>query len=385
MEYKCKVCGGELQFNPELGKLCCPYCGSEYDMADYEEHTHDHEHDHNDHHEHEQAKTVDIQPEEEFGEFEGRNAKEAGYVKATDDSTDIQEDLVVFSCPHCGAELVTDKDTIATKCVFCQTPMVIEKQTSGKFKPQMVIPFEVSKKQIGDLYEEYIKTKPFYPPEYSRANVIEKIKAIYLPFWLFDMKMSGYANAQGERTMTHTIGDWIVTDHFVYAVDRQGNQAFRKIPVIASSKTPKNAMDSLEPFDYSKLVAYNPGYLSGFLAQRYDLDEHKTGEISSQRASTTYEEALRSTMSGYQALRITRYDAKPLKENATYALLPTYLLFMDYDNDEDKLIAINGQTGKIVGNIPVDPAKRNRYFFTHAVLYLVIVEVLLFAAFMFIG
>lgn len=362
MEYKCKVCGGELRFEPELGKLRCPFCGTEYEMDEYADHANLHDHDHD--------------------ADQGRQAKDAGFAQATDDSTDIQEDLVVFSCPHCGAELVTDKDTIASKCVFCQTPMVIDQQASGKFKPQMVIPFEVDKKQIEDLYEQYIQTKPFYPPEYSKANVIEKIKGIYLPFWMFDLNLSGFVQAQGERTMTHTIGDWIVTDHFVYQIDRKGKQAFDRIPVIASSKTPKDAMDALEPFDYSKMVQYNPGYLPGFLAQRYDLDERKTFEVSNERAQVTYQQSMTDTMAGYEMLQITNEQIKPVLQGTNYTLCPVYLLFMDYDHDEDKLIAINGQTGKIVGNIPIDKKKRNRYFITRSLLACVVIEALIFAGFM---
>lgn len=362
MEYKCKVCGGQVRYEPELGKLRCPFCGTEYEMDEYADHEHVHE--------------------PEPAADQGVQAKEAGFVKATDDSTDIQDDLVVFSCPHCGAELVTDKDTIASKCVFCQTPMVIEQQVSGKFKPQMVIPFEVDKKQIEDLYEQYIKTKPFYPPEYSKANVIEKIKGIYLPFWMFDLKLSGFVQAEGERTMSRTTGDWIITDHFVYQINRRGKQVFDNIPVIASSKTPKDAMDAIEPFDYSKMVQYNPGYLPGFLAQRYDLDERKTFEISNERAQATYQQAMTDTMAGYQMLRITNAQVKPTVQDASYTLCPVYLLFMDYDHDEDKLIAINGQTGKIVGNIPIDTQKRNRYFVTRSIVASVIIEVIIFAAFM---
>lgn len=362
MEYKCKVCGGELRFEPELGKLRCPFCGTEYEMDEYDDHHHEH---------------ADLQDANQ-----GRKAREAGFSKATDDSTDIQEDLVVFSCPHCGAELVTDKDTIASKCVFCQSPMVIEQQISGQFKPQMVIPFEVDKKQIEKIYEEYIQTKPFYPEEYSKANVIEKIKGVYLPFWMFDLKLSGSVQAKGERTASRTIGDWIVTTHYVYQVERKGHQDFDNIPVIASSKTPKDAMDAIEPFDYSKMVEYNSGYLPGFLAQRYDLDEEKTFDISNKRAQTTYQQAMEATMLGYQTLQVTNAQIKPELKDASYTLCPVYLLFMDYDHDEDKLIAINGQTGKIVGNVPVDQTKRNRYFFTRSLMVLVLVELLIFAGFM---
>ncbi len=376
MEYKCRNCGGELHYEPSINKLKCDFCGSTYDLSEYEtqpeipaDHDHHHDHDHNHDHSADQIPAADLLHSDME---EPRKASEAGFAKATDDSTEIQEDLVVYSCPHCGAEVVTDKDTVATACVFCGTPMVIDTQIKGQFKPDSVIPFTVDKKKIEEIYENYIKDKPFYPPEYSKANVIEKIKAIYLPFWLFDVNMTGELHASGEHTTTIPYGEWIVTNHYVYDILRAGNQKYHKVPVIASTKTPKDAMDSIEPFDYSRLVPYNSGYLPGYMAQRYDRDASQTAEFSKGRAENSFQSAMMSTMTGYQGLHLTSSNIRPSDIKSTYALLPAYLLFMDYDNDEDKLIAINGQTGKVVGNIPVDKHKRNRYFLRWFLIFCVI-------------
>lgn len=350
MEYKCKNCGGELHYDPNIGKLKCDFCGSTYDLSEYQEMD---------------AETIPGTPEIHAHEA----VINGGYTKAMDDSTDIKEDLTVFQCPHCGAEIVTDKDTVATQCIFCHTPMVIDEQAQGKFRPAKVLPFEVDKKQIEQLYENYIKGKPFYPPEYSKANVIDKIRAIYLPFWLFDLTMAGEVNATGEHTQTFTSGQYIVTNHQVYAINREGSMGFHKIPVIGSSKTPKDAMDSIEPFDYSKLQDYNPGYLPGYLAQRYDLDSKATQQFSQSRAEETFNHAMMNTMMGYEGLVPAGKNFYASSIHADYVLLPSYLLFMDYDNNEDKLIAVNGQTGKIAGNIPVDKHKRNRFFITRFSLF----------------
>lgn len=340
MDYKCSNCGGELRFDPTIGKLRCDFCGSTYDLSEYEN---PHEHDHD------QERAT---PE----------AETPRYARATDDSTDVKEDLVAFVCPHCAAEVITDKDTVATKCVFCGTPMVIEEQLEGSFTPSRVIPFEVDKKRIADLYEQYIRTKPFYPPEYSKANVIQKIKAIYLPFWLFDLRMNGQLHATGETTSTFTTGKWIITTHNVYDLYRDGSMDFEKIPAIASSKTPRDAMDALEPYDYSRLKVWNPGYLAGYLASRYDLDNDHNLEIARKRAESSFNVAMTGTLGGYEALHITGGQMQHANVRPEYVLMPAYMLFMDYDGDADKLIAINGQTGKIVGNVPVDRKKATRFF-----------------------
>lgn len=335
MDYKCKNCGGELHFDPKIAKLKCDFCGNEYELSEYESppaHPDEHDHDHEQEH------------------------------QSSDSQAGQKEDLASFTCQHCGAQVVADKDTVATSCVFCGTPMVLDAQMKGAFRPSRVIPFEVDKKQIEDLYESYIRTKPFYPPEYSKAKVIEKIKAVYLPFWLYDMTFEGGLKATGEHVSSFRQGDWIVTTHKVFDIAREGQMRFIKVPTIASSKTPRNAMDALEPFRYEKLAPYNNGYLPGFVAQRYDRDEHQCQSKAANRAKQSFDSALKGTILGYSNVRIYNNQADLAAVDPEYVLLPAYLLFMDYDHDEDKLIAINGQTGKIVGNVPVDAHKRNRFF-----------------------
>lgn len=349
MDYKCKNCGGELAFDPASGKLKCKFCDTIYDLSEYED-----------------------QPAKPPVFKEDNIAVEKGFDKATDDTTDVKEDLRLYQCSNCGAELVTDKTTTATSCVFCNHPMVLQDEMQGEFKPELVIPFAVDKRQIEDLYEAYISTKPFYPDEYSKANVIEKIKAVYLPFWLFDLHSSGTMNATGEILHTRTTHDWIITEHEVFALDRAGSMEFNDIPVIASSKTPKNAMDAIEPFDYSKMVPFNKGYLPGFLAERWDKPQEACQDTAKFRAGNTMESSLASTLGAYSNLKVHQQNIQNSLTDGSYALLPAYVLFMDYDNDEDKLIAINGQTGKVAGNIPVDPKKRNGFFLkTFLILWLV--------------
>ncbi len=417
MLYKCKNCGGELHFDPSLGKLKCDYCDAVYDLSDYQndiqdedqdahlEGYHDHIHQekttagysdglnetsfegeysdkslHEDrhHHDHSHAGAA-VQSAETLESYAGEQALEKGFDQATDDTTDVAEDLRYYQCPHCGAEVVTDKSTTATSCVFCNTPLILQENMQGTFRPASLIPFEIDRKQVGELYEKYIAKKPFYPDEYSLSNVIEKVKAVYLPFWLFDTHTSGSLEATGERTMTHTMGDWIITEHDVFSLQRAGEMDFFRIPVIASRKTPRDAMDSIEPYDYSRLVEFNAGYLPGFLAERYDLSSDQLRDVIHERARQTFDQRLTSTLSGFSSVRMVDGHMHHNDLMTTYVLLPAYILFMDYDRDEDALIAINGQTGRIAGNIPVDKKKMWRYAITRFVLLFVIIELIVLA------
>lgn len=365
MLYKCKNCGGELHFDPNIGKLKCDFCDAVYDISEYENQVPSHSHDGEPVH-------PQVIPEAEEPQA-GRSAIEAGFDKATDDSTEVKSDLRLYQCPHCGAEVVTDKTTTATNCVFCNTPLVLQENMTGEFAPDAVIPFEVDRKQIERIYEDYIRTKPFYPNEYSKANVIEKIKAVYLPFWLYSTKTKGALQATGERTSTFTTRDWIVTNHDVFDLERAGSMNFSRIPAIASSKTPTEAMDSIEPFNYEKLVDFNTGYLPGFMAERYDIRSKEMAQSAHERAAQTFQNQMNNTMSGYSSVHVLNGTMDHEDLEPVYAMMPAYILFMDYDNDEDKLIAINGQTGKIAGNIPVDKKKRNLFFLKWmAILWIVL-------------
>lgn len=371
MLYKCKNCGGELHFDPEIGKLKCDYCDSVYDVSEYEPNS--------DVDLNEASETIEqyVTPNEEA--LNTRKALDAGFEEATDDTTDHKEDLRLYQCPHCGAEVVTDKTTAATTCIFCQTPLMLQENMSGSFEPEWIIPFEIEPSQVKTLYQEYIRSKPFYPPEYAPANVIKKIKAVYLPFFLHDTNTSGQVQATGERTFTHTHGDWIITEHDVFELSRGGQMHFEKVPAIASSKTPRDAMDSIEPFDYSKMKPFSTGYLPGFLAERYDVGFEQLIDSVHQRIAHSFDAKLMSTMNGYSSIKVQGGTMNHEDGHTGYVLLPAYILFMDYDKDEDALIAINGQTGKIVGNIPVDKKKMIRYAIIHFILNWLILLVIAMA------
>lgn len=357
MLYKCKNCGGELHFDPAIGKLKCEFCDAVYDVSEYEN----------------QVPSPKTEPAASPVSGPGQMPEER--LQASDDSTEISGDLRIFRCPHCAAEVVTDKDTVATTCVFCNTPLVLAGQMEGGFMPEQLLPFTLSKEQLAGLYEKYIAGKPFYPPAYSKANVIRKIRAVYLPFWLMDSRGDGSLQGIGEKTWTRQTDKWIITEHDVFSFHVEGSLDFSRVPVIASAKTPRNAVEALEPFDYSQLVPFNTGYLPGFLASRYDLDANACQPVAGKRMKASFEQAMLGQVDGLQGVQIQDgyFNLQPVKSH--YVLLPVYLLFMDYDKGEDSLIAVNGQTGKIVGTIPVDKHKRSRYF----LLWFVLLWLALFA------
>ena len=343
--YRCPACGGELEWSPAIQKLRCPYCGSEFDESLFDQ------------------KEEGIGQELDNNEYEtGQDAAEAGYDSAsdaTDDSNINPQDLRVYKCQTCGAEIVTDKTTMATSCAFCNSPVVLTEQLDTKFRPKWILPFRVERKQVEQIYLNYVKSRPFTPSEFTSRAQIEKIKGIYIPFWMYHMNLMAFMEARGETVTTTKDRKYVYTHHNVFHIVREGTLTIDKLPVDASSKTPNDAMDSIEPFDYSDLQPFRMSYMAGFLAERYDEDMDLCRKRAMVRAENTIEQKLAATVSGYSSLQVLsrKLDLQPgTRVRADYAMLPVYLLFTRYQG-KSYLFAVNGQTGKAVGDVPISKAK----------------------------
>lgn len=347
--YKCPSCGGDLEWSPKDQKLKCPYCGSVYDLSVFEK--------------------QDSQTEQELDRHEyqrGENAAEKGYdssADATDDSSIDPRDLRVYRCSVCGAEVVTDKTTIATECAFCGNPVVLTEQLDTKFRPKWIIPFNIPREQVGGIYRNYVKTRPFTPANFRSEATVGRIKGVYVPFWMYRMNMQGNIRARGERVFTREDARYIYTTHQVFSIERGGSLQINDLPVDASTKAPDDAMDSVEPFDYGKKKEFRMPYMAGFLAERYDQDAKECYDRALRRSSATMEEELRSTIRDYASVTVTDRNIREADNtiNADYALLPVYLLPVKY-KDKDYLFAINGQTGKITGNVPISGGRAAGFF-----------------------
>lgn len=339
--YRCKVCGGDLGWDPTAQKWKCKYCDTEFDLKDMEE----------------EGKT---ELHEETYE-KGKAAAEFGHTQATDDTGVDPQDLRMYKCRYCGAEVITDKNTAATFCVYCNNPIVLEEQLVNGFEPEYVIPFKNTKKQVMEKYLAFIK-KPFTPNSFMSEEHVEKIKGVYIPFWLYDARVSGEVQAECENIRRTRSGNIETTHHKVYEVKRGGKLEFDHIPVDASSKTDNHMMDSIEPYLFKEIQKFEMPYLAGFMAERYDEDDKTCYPRAKDRAIHTMRTKLTNSIKGYDRTKV-KADNLHLEDcQGHYALLPVWLLYSQYQG-KNYTFAMNGQTGKMVGDIPIDNAKRLRYFF----------------------
>lgn len=351
--YQCPACTGPLHYSAKSGKLACDYCGSSFDVAEIEalyarKET-----------EAAAAKQA-ADAKAEAAQAAKAEAAEAAAASGGWDTSDLSRDwgaeadgLRVYSCPSCGAELICDQSTAATACPYCGNPAIVPGQFSGALRPDYILPFRLSKDDAVQALRAHYKGKPFLPRSFTSANHIEQIQGVYVPFWLFDGGAEGAASYRASNTNVFETGDYEITETRHYHVVRAGSLAFEKIPVDASSKMPDDHMDSIEPFDYAQLRPFSTAYLPGYLADKYDVTIDDSRDRADTRCRETLAQALRDTVTGYGACVTEREDIALRRSKVHYALLPVWMLSTKW-HGQDFLFAMNGQTGKLVGDLPTD-------------------------------
>lgn len=351
--YQCPACTGPLHYSAKSGKLACDYCGSSFDVAEIEALYARKEAE-------AAAAKQAADAKAEAAQAAKAEAAEAAAASGGWDTSDLSRDwgaeadgLRVYSCPSCGAELICDQSTAATACPYCGNPAIVPGQFSGALRPDYILPFRLSKDDAVQALRAHYKGKPFLPRSFTSANHIEQIQGVYVPFWLFDGGAEGAASYRASNTNVFETGDYEITETRHYHVVRAGSLAFEKIPVDASSKMPDDHMDSIEPFDYAQLRPFSTAYLPGYLADKYDVTIDDSRDRADTRCRETLAQALRDTVTGYGACVTEREDIALRRGKMHYALLPVWMLSTKW-RGQDFLFAMNGQTGKLVGDLPTD-------------------------------
>ncbi|MBE6647898.1 MAG: hypothetical protein E7614_00070 [Ruminococcaceae bacterium] len=335
MEYKCPCCGGSIEFQSSIQKMKCPYCDTEFEM--------------------ETLKSYDnVLNDSKEDEMTWQTSEKSTF--AEDDN-----DLSVYVCNSCGGEIVTENVTVATNCPFCDNPVVMARGVSGDLKPDYVIPFKLSKADAKKGFLNHLKGKILLPKLFKDENHIDEIKSIYVPFWLFDADVHASAFYKGTRVRSWTSGNYRYTETSHYAITREGNMGFERVPVDGSKKMPDELMESIEPYDFSKAVDFHTAYLSGYLADRYDVDAEMSIPRANNRIKNSAEKMLRDTVFGYTTVVPQRNNVSLSNQENKYALLPVWLLNTTYKGQR-YIFAMNGQTGKFVGNLPIDWGAFWRWF-----------------------
>lgn len=351
LQYKCPNCGGQLEFSSKEQNMVCPYCDSVIDIAslsDYEKET-----------------------------AENKATEEPKWETGKEEWTQEEaEHLNVYVCKSCGGEIVTDETTGATHCPYCSNPVIFTGKFAGGLKPDCIIPFKVDKKAAKEALKNHMKGKTLLPKVFKSENHIDEIKGVYVPFWLFDARAKGDIHFKGTKVRHWSDSNYSYTETSHYSVVRGGSLDFEKIPVDASSKMDDALMDSLEPFNPVEAQKFNTAYLSGYFADKYDVDVSESLNRANVRIINSTEDAFRGTVMGYSSLLKESDSLSFENTTAKYALFPVWILNTTW-NGQKFVFAINGQTGKIVGDLPVDKKKYFAFLGGFAVGYSVLAYIVM--------
>ena len=331
IEYKCPCCNAPLHFNPQLQKIKCNSCGNVYTAKQLEDYKLGKE-------------IVDIAKQPSKIDWDLQSYKE---------SHQKVEETNGYVCESCGAEIIADENTVATECMYCGNKVVIKQKISGVVKPDFVIPFKLDKKAAKNKLKQFYKNKILLPKAFKDENRIEKIAGMYIPFWFFDCEGEGFVTFKATRSRHWEDSEYSHTTTYHYLCTRAGELAFEKIPVDASSKMEDDYMDGLEPYDYSEIKDFTALYLAGYFADKYDVSVEETIPRADLRVKNSTFAALRKTVVGYETVMPADSNIQMEKGNIQYGLLPVWMLNTKY-HDKMYQFAINGQTGRISGLLPID-------------------------------
>ena len=337
LEYKCPNCGGALEFNSATQKMKCPFCDSEFDV--------------------ETLKAIDEAAKITSSEDEMNWKTDTGEEFTSQEA----ENLQTYVCNSCGGEIVVANETGATSCPFCDNPVVLAQKFTGMLKPDCIIPFKFSKNDAKESLKKHLLGKRLLPKVFKEENHIDEIKGIYVPFWMFDADVNGSVTYEA-TTVDHWSDsqyEYTRTNH--YEIFRQGAVSFTNIPVDASTKMPDDLMQSIEPFNINEAVDFQTAYFAGYLADKYDVSVEDSLPKINSRVKTSTEDSFRSTIDGlYSTVTPKASYINVHNGSSKYALLPVWILNTSW-NGNKYIFAMNGQTGKFVGDLPMDKGLRLKY------------------------
>lgn len=307
MFFKCKSCGGNVVYSPEKHQMFCPFCES-------------------------------LESEER-----------------TEGST---PDMTI--CPNCGGEVPVEEFTSAAQCPYCDGYLIFNERIEGEYEPKLMIPFQMGKESCKKLIRDTFKKNLFAPTDFLSEVRLNSIQGVYVPYWFYDYDTSCTFQGEGTRVRSWTTGNTQYTETSFYAVFRDMDIAFTRIPVDASEKMPDGVMDLMEPYNYNQLVGFQPKFMSGFYGEKYNMSADTLEGRARKKMTEDAEILLKQSYAGYGTVRTINKNVRVAENSASYGLLPVWRYLYTY-SDREFPFYVNGQTGKIVGEAPVSKKKMWAY------------------------
>lgn len=263
-----------------------------------------------------------------------------------------EEETIAYICPDCGGRVLTEPNTTATFCVYCHNPTVIASRLTGEYRPAYLLPFQYTKEQAVQSVKKLARGKIFLPKRFREIIDQGEVEGLYVPYWLFSEDYKAQLTAQGKNYRIWRDSNYEYTKTDVYHVERHAFIPIQKIPVDASMRMDDTLMEAIEPFDYSKMRPFSMEYLSGYFAETFDVDAASSAQRFETRVDQGIAAHMRSLAGMYTNLTVNSLTKQGSNRDTLYVLLPVWTVSVKY-NDEIYTYAMNAQSGKSAGRLPV--------------------------------
>lgn len=324
--YKCPNCGAPLEFSPESQRFECSFCGSSFS-------------------------------EEELQEYEPAQSSEQTIVQEPAEEEGKEETVVLYTCPSCGAQIVTTETTAATSCLYCHSPVVLEGRLQGDFHPDRVIPFAFTREEAERRFYEWVAKKRYVPKGYFDTGKTEYFMGVYYPYWVLDCDTSANYTANANRVRVWRDSHNEYTETSVYRIHRQGDLHFEDLTHCALDSEGRELADGVMPYRVLEAIPFKMPYLSGFRAEIRNLETDALEPVFQDDIHKYTENLLRDTVIGYDSVYNSSLDSDVKRKDYQYALFPVWAFVYTGADQKKYYYSMNGQTGKVAGILPLDRKK----------------------------
>ena len=338
--YQCPHCQGVLAFNVESGLLECASCGSAFSQGEVEQIIPINA-------EAQARKTRHVRTVDQFLDYAPWEIEHEGTAAA--------QMAMRYSCPACGAEVIADQSTVSTSCPYCGNNMLTSGIATAESIPDWILPFEITREQAEAQMRCHFEHRWYLSRKFNAS--IEHMQAMYVPYHLYDVNVDGWAHyvaydqkGSGEGCVKH-----------YYGFKRAGHATFERIPIDGSSKMPDAHMDAIAPFDMSAMRAFSTAYAAGYLMEVADENADACQSRAEKLAETSFLQDMEQDVTDQPAIdgisEVVARETHVETVRMQSCVLPVWLMHCTW-GAEHMLFAVNGETGKCVGDLPVSGSRR---------------------------
>jgi len=330
-KHACPACGAEANWNAAKQALVCPYCGT-------------------------------VSPTELAAD--GSIIKEHDLATALRNLPEARKgwdsDRISVQCQSCKAISLFDPKHVAKNCEFCGSPAIVPQDAvRSPIVPESLLPFQVAESKVREDLRHWYGSRWFAPNRLKKGALTDQVHGLYIPYWTFDAQVAARWTAEAGYYYYET--EWRkgkmervrkvrwepaagALDHF-----------FDDELVPATQGVQASLLRKVEPFPTDALVPYDPGYVSGWVVEQYQIDLVAAAE----HARQSMDEKLRALCSAQvpgDTQRNLRVDADYSGQTFKHVLVPIWLVAYTYGSRVFQVL-VNGVTGQIAGKHPLSWVK----------------------------